>query len=212
MMKLTDNWGVLHEFYKKEDWIKLPSIFAQQAVEYFPTRGKILELGAGLGQDSIYFASKGFEVTCTDFDITSASSAIGEDVALSSKIDIQQLDLRDSFDLRDETYDVVYAHLSLHYFDHETTGRIFDDIHRVLKPNGVIAFFTNSTSDPEYGTGKEIEADYFDIDGTAKRYLSIETAGAYANKFTTILLDDNGETYKDSAKGIHHLIRYVGRK
>jgi len=30
--------------------------------------------------------------------------------------------------------------------------------------------------------------------------------------FEIILLDNYGETYKDSAKGIHNLIRFVGRK
>ena len=46
-------WSELHNNYKKRDWINKPSIFAEQAIKYFPSSGKVLELGAGLGQDSV---------------------------------------------------------------------------------------------------------------------------------------------------------------
>lgn len=62
----NNNWTNLHSIYEKQDWIKLPSIFAEQAITYFPESGKILELGLGHGQDSIYFAKEGYEVVSTD--------------------------------------------------------------------------------------------------------------------------------------------------
>ena len=61
-------------------------------------------------------------------------------------------------------------------------------------------------------TGTRIEPDYFDIDGTAKRYLSVETALQYAHNFRPLLADNQGETYKDGAKGIHNLVRFVGKR
>jgi hypothetical protein len=83
----------------------------------------------------------------------------------------------------------------------------------VLKPGGIIAFFVNSTSDPEYGTGTQIESDYFQIDKFAKRYFSVASTRKFVSDFYEIsLIDDLGETYKDAAKGIHNLVRFIGAK
>lgn len=205
-------WADLHTIYSKQDWINKPSIFAGQATEYFPKQGRILEIGGGHGQDGLYFASLGFEVVCTDLEITSATENIlHADKAVQERITAKQLDLRNPFQF-EEKFDVVYAHLSLHYFDRKTTERIFDDIYQILKPNGIFAFFTNSVDDPEYGTGKKIEEHYFEIEGVAKRYFNIEEATKFSHQFKPLLVDNNGETYKDAAKGIHHLIRFIGQK
>ncbi len=112
----------------------------------------------------------------------------------------------------DASFDIVYAHLSLHYFDRQTTEQIFAEMYRILKPKGLLAFFTNSTNDPEYNTGTQIEADFFEIEGTTKRYFSVESAKQFAYAFRSVLVDNKGETYKDRAKGIHNLIRFIGTK
>lgn len=59
---MNDNtWSDLHDNYKTKAWIDKPSIFAETAIAYFPAKGKILDLGAGLGQDSRFFAERGYE-------------------------------------------------------------------------------------------------------------------------------------------------------
>ncbi|EFB42542.1 hypothetical protein pah_c004o030 [Parachlamydia acanthamoebae str. Hall's coccus] len=107
---------------------------------------------------------------------------------------------------------MVYAHLSLHYFDLKTTLAILSEIERILKPGGVFAFLTNSVNDPEYKTGKLLEEDFFQMDKVTKRYLSIESARQLTRNFQIGLLDNLGQTYKDQAKGVNHLIRFVGNK
>jgi histidinol-phosphate phosphatase family protein len=199
-------WKQVHARYSKADWITKPSMFAETVRDYLPPSGKLLELGAGVGQDSAYFASLGYDVLATDLDVEKLEQSP------EGKFAIREIDLRQPLPFDDESFDIVYAHLSLHYFDQETTERIFADIHRILKPSGVLAFFTNSTDDPEYNTGKRLEPDYFEIDGTAKRYLNVDAAKEFARDFKPLLADNNGETYKDSEKGIHHLIRFIGTK
>ena len=63
-MNADDNsWKDLHQkFYKDADWIDKPNLFAQEAIKYFPKYARILELGAGQGQDSRFFAEHGYEV------------------------------------------------------------------------------------------------------------------------------------------------------
>ena len=42
--------------------------------------------------------------------------------------------------------------------------------------------------------------------------MSVETAKNFAHDFTVLLADNNGETYKDAAVGVHNLIRFIGKK
>ena len=211
---MSDIWADIHKTnYAASDWIDKPSLFAETAITYFPKAGKILELGAGQGQDSRFFAGRGYEVVSTDREQSAldlCTSKLTDD--LLQKVTLQQVDISKELPFENDTFDVVYAHLSLHYFDQATTEAAFHEIYRVLKPGGIFAFFTNSTSDPEYGTGEQLEPDYFRIENMAKRYFSVESAGRFARDFSVILLDDQGETYKDRAKGVHNLIRFIGAK
>lgn len=206
-------WQDLHKDYSGRDWIDKPSIFAEQVIDLFPHSGDLLELGAGLGQDSRFFAAAGYNVIATDLE--SSILELDQDkmsADIQSRIQFQQMDMRQPFPIEDQSFNIVYAHLSLHYFERAKTREIFAEIYRILKPEGVFAFLANSTDDPEYNDGFELEKDFFQIDKTSKRYFSIDSAREFADKFDVVLLDNKGETYKDRAKGVHNLIRFVGKK
>ncbi|HSW81752.1 MAG TPA: class I SAM-dependent methyltransferase [Candidatus Saccharimonas sp.] len=206
-------WQNLHDRYKGQDWIDKPSLFAETAIKYFPTVGTVLDLGAGLGQDTRYFAEHGYKVVSTDLEETALEQSQSKLTdQLKQKVTLQKVDLREELPFNNATFDVVYVHLSLHYFDYETKVRLIDEIQRVLKPGGTFAFFANSVHDPQYNTGHKIEDDYFQIGDKAKRYFSVNTARAFTKHFDVSLLDDHGETYKDSAIGVHKLIRFIGTK
>ena len=202
---MSQYWDDKRKTYEQSDWSKRPSIFAEFAGTYFPENSEILELGAGLGQDSIYFAEKGHQVESTDL-VVDLSQTFPNGVVR------KQLDMNQPLPYAAESVDVVYAHLALHYFDSKTTARIFDEIYRVLKPGGVIAFLVNSVNDPEYNTGNKIEDDYFETDGTKKRYFTRKTAAEFGAKFNILVCDEEGETYKDNAKGVHGLVRFIGKR
>jgi SAM-dependent methyltransferase len=213
-MKATKEfWNQQHDAYAQTDWITKPSRFAQWAIEFFPQAGTILELGAGHGFDSIFFASKGYQVISTDFS-ENARVYIKKHLGHQDKsnIVIENLDLSKPFRYKEGSFDIVYSHLSIHYFTDEVTKQLFDEIYRVLKPGGVVALLANSTSDPEYNTGEKIEEDYFRIDALYKRYFSVESMRKYAQQFEEIVCDNQGTTYKDEAIGVHNLIRFVGKK
>lgn len=211
---MGDNWKDIHtREYTQSTWIDKPSMFAEKALPYFPETGLVLDLGAGQGQDSRFFAERGYRVVSTDLE--EAALELNKQklsAELAANVTVQKLDLREKLPFEADAFDVVYAHLSLHYFDAVTTQCIFDEIFRVLKPGGVFAFLVNSIHDPEYNTGEVIESDYFRVDGLLKRYFSVEAAETFAHAFTAEISDDGGETYKDSAKGIHNLIRFIGIK
>jgi len=206
-------WKELHSSYQEQNWIEKPSIFAETAIQYFPKNGKILELGAGHGQDSFFFAKQGYDVLSSDIEISSLNlNFTKQPEAIQDKVEILQLDLRNPLPLEDQSLDVVYAHLSLHYFDTQTTSFIIDEIKRILKPEGIFAFLSNSINDPEYSTGNSLEEDFFLINKVTKRYFSIASMRKFTQEFEVSLLDCLGKTYKDEAKGISNLVRFIGSK
>ena len=212
---MTSFWKEKHDDYAARDWSKKPSIFAQEVVDYFPDGASILELGCGQAQDGLWLAGsgRGFTVRATDSEASALEKAKQRQHDLGVKnIEFEICDLRERLQYDDATFDVVYAHLVLQYFDTSTTQQIFDEIYRVLKPSGVIAFLVNSVNDPEYNSGTKLEEDFFETEGTTKRYFITETTRKFAAKFEVILCDENGETYKDIDKGVHNLVRFVGRK
>src|SRR5689334_246732 len=108
---MKEIWSDLHKTYSKKDWIDKPSLFAETAVTYFPKSGTVLDLGAGQGQDSRFFAEHGYEVTSTDLEeeaLELSRAKIPKE--LTSKVKLQPVDLRKKLPFTDASFDVVYAH------------------------------------------------------------------------------------------------------
>lgn len=212
-MALTKHWDQLHDDYTKTDWIDQPTEFSQWVMKHLPPDGKMLDIGGGQGQDSRFFATKGFNVTLLDISPRGLQLARKKTSAkLQKKITFTQHDISKPLPFPDESFDFVYTHLAIQYFNKNTTKQIFDEMYRVLKPGGIVAVFTNSVNDPEYKTGRKIEPDFFEINGIPKRFFSIETILAFASRFQTIVVDEKGATPEDRAVSTSNLIRYVGEK
>ena len=205
--------------YKSRGTIRrnVPTIFGSDVIDNFPQSGTILDLGAGSGRDTRFFASQGYQIVSADIaDSAHRLSIQNTPDNLKERIEFVSLDMRVGLSFHDNSFDVVYAHLSLHYFDRLTTSGIIEEVYRVLRKNGVFAFLVNSVNDPEYGKGPEIEKDMYFItedDGEGpKRYFSIDSTKSFVTSFEMILLDNKGEADFKAARGIHNLIRYIGRK
>src|SRR3989338_4528448 len=203
-------WNKTHvEKYSNTEWSKKPSIFATQSVKFFPETGILLEIGTGQGGDADYFQSLGYEVTATDYSDEALRNA-GERV---KNVNFINLDTSQGLPFDDESFDVVYSHMALHYFDSQTTAQVFKYIHRVLKSRGIFATITNTMNDPEKKEDKyiELEPEYYkDPKGIDKRYFSLESIKSFTvNLFEPLLIDNEGKTYKDDIKT---LVRFVGKK
>lgn len=196
-------WENTHRKYSQKDWITKPTMFATQVVRFFPKTGKILDLGAGQGQDSVYFTSLGYQVLATDFS-KFALSRITDNLVRKQLVDLNQ-----PLPFAPFSFDVVYSHLALHYYDLKRTQNLFDEIFQIIKPGGIFAALTNTIEDPEISEASSIEPGFYLSGGIPKRYFSTKTFADLTPKYETLLLDNQGETYKDEIKT---LIRFVGRK
>ena len=133
-MNAKSYWNNKHLDYAKKDWIDKPTIFAQFVLGYLPKSGKLLELGAGHGQDSRFFTKKGFSVISTDFSETALKFIKEKSAKEGLLIRTKLIDLSKKLPFENNSFDIVYAHLSLHYFDKTTTVELFNEIFRILNP------------------------------------------------------------------------------
>ena len=69
-----------------------------------------------------------------------------------------------------DEFDGVYARLSLHYYPDQINRLLFQDIHRVLKIGGRLAFLCKSTDDPLYGKGQQLEKNMFENKGHVRHF------------------------------------------
>lgn len=143
---------------------------AMKAAELFKEKGKtkILELGAGQGRDSLFFARNGFEVYSLDYSKEGIESIKqkAQENGLSEYLTALQHDVRKPLPFEDGTFDACYSHML--YSMALTTSELEDiarEIRRVLKPGGLSVYTTRHTGDPQYRTGIHRGEDMWQIEG-----------------------------------------------
>jgi SAM-dependent methyltransferase len=95
--------------------------------------GKLLEVGCGIGVDSIQLARCGFDVTAVD--LTENALAVAREFAAHRGVDIDfRLGNAESLEFGDETFDVVYSFGVLHHTP--DIEKSVAEVRRVLKPGG----------------------------------------------------------------------------
>ncbi|MBN1548912.1 MAG: class I SAM-dependent methyltransferase, partial [Syntrophaceae bacterium] len=119
-----------------------PSEPARIAAALFKKEGvsKLLELGAGQGRDTLFFAQQGFQVVALDYAATGLKT-LAEKAALeglSPVISTVPHDVRQPLPFADETFDASYSHmLFCMAFTAAELAFISGEVRRVLKPGGL---------------------------------------------------------------------------
>lgn len=95
---------------------------------------KILDIGAGLGESSVYFALKGAKVTTTDISPLMVEKVLN----LAAKFSVEMegiVSTAESLNVPEDHFDFVYIANTIHHVpDRE---RLFLQIRRALKPGGL---------------------------------------------------------------------------
>lgn len=119
----------------------------------------VLELGCDTGGDTAWLIAQGFDVIATDI----AADALQACVRAAPGAHLVQHDLRTPLPFRDHAFGAVIASLCLHYFDWRTTQAAVAEIHRALRPGGLLLCRVNSVRDVLHGAGvgEEIEPRYY---------------------------------------------------
>jgi ubiquinone/menaquinone biosynthesis C-methylase UbiE len=97
-------------------------------------RGKrLLDIGAGLGESSVYFALQGAQVTMTD--ISPGMVQAGRELARRHGVEVEGIvSQAEDLGVAAETFDFVYIANTIHHV--RDRDALFQKIHRALKPGG----------------------------------------------------------------------------
>jgi SAM-dependent methyltransferase len=134
---------------------------------------KVLELGAGHGRDTIFFASNGIEVEALDYSVIAVG--ILDKIAKEKRLPIKPriFDVKSPLPFSDGYFDAVYSHMLLNMkFSLDELHFIFSEIRRVLTPKGLNFFSVRNHNDKSYGRGVEIDKGIYDINGFQIRFFT----------------------------------------
>lgn len=203
------HWNQLHAQGNLDHYSEKPTLFAEEVLGIIPNNSTILELGCGAGNDSFGFAAAGHTVLATDF----SDVAITKNKQLykvAPKLHFEVLDISQPFPFPDKQFHVVYSRLSLHYFTDVITKQIFDNIFRVLKPQGYLCFICKSVDDPLYGKGTQIETNMFELNGHVRHFFDTNyVTTLLQNKFSINKIENGQENFYGSTSAC---IKVIAKK
>src|SRR3989338_464393 len=180
--------------YWAKKWTKktdAPNSFARRALTLIRKKKlqTLLDLGSGDGRDSLYFANKGLTVYSLDFSKSGITMLKKKNPAIKAFLgDIKKLPFKKN------SFDVIYAHLSLHYFTDSETKKIFARLHGILKKDGLLFVKRKSIHDPLFGRGKKIKENMY-RSGHTRHFFSIDYMQAQLKKFKVIKIAKTSSIY-----------------
>jgi len=154
-----------------------PSKPAKNALKIFKNNkvNKIVELGAGLGRDSIYFAKNSIHVEALDYS-QSGIKNINQKIKqnnLSNLIKAKIVDVRKTLPFKNNSIEGIYSHMlycmALTTSDLESLNK---EIHRILKPGGINIYTVRHTNDGDYKKGIHRGEDMYENDGFIVHFFS----------------------------------------
>mgnify|MGYP001209315672 CR=1 FL=1 len=122
---------------------------------------RIMDLGCGTGRHTIYLAQNGFWVLAVDISETGieVTRSKAEKLGLTN-VEFAQFDMR-NLTVEDNLLDAILCVWTTRHGTLEDARKNVKEMHRILKPGGVLVVDYVSTEDENYGKGIEIEKNTF---------------------------------------------------
>lgn len=130
-----------------------------------------LDIGCGIGLDTKYLTEMGYTVISVDIS-GEALSICRQELPDNTFI---QVNISEGLSFSKNSFQIINANLSLHYFSWEKTKNIVSNVHKCLKTGGLFLVRLNSTNDSNFGSvgHDEIEPNLFQVHGEQKRFFDI---------------------------------------
>ena len=153
---------------------------------------KIVELGAGLGRDAIFFAKNSIYVSALDYS-PSAIKTINkkaESTKLSNFISAKVFDVRKKLPFKDNSFEACFSHmLYCMALSMEEIKYLNSEICRILKPGGINIYTARHTGDADYKNGTHIGEDLYENDGFIVHFFSEEKVRQITNGFNVLNIE-----------------------
>ena len=190
-VEMWDNWS------KRRSSVPVYDLWLDEYKEILANNrnNEILDLGCGIGADTLYLIERGYRVLSSDFS-NEALKSIQENIPNSKTL---HLDMRKKFPIEDNSYSLIIADLSLHYFDNETTIHIMNEIKRILKQDGILLSRVASVNDFNFGAGvgEELEKNYYFEGDYTKRFFDLEDVNKYFGIIGSVETEETQMTRKE---------------
>lgn len=172
-VKMWDNWS------KRRSSVPVYDLWLDEYKNILDENkdNEILDLGCGIGADTLYLLERGYNVLSCDFSVEALKS-IENNIPNSKTF---YLDMMKKFPIDDKKYSLIIADLSLHYFNNETTIHIMKEIKRILKDGGVLLARVASVNDFNFGAaqGEKQENNCYFEGAYTKRFFDLEDVNKY---------------------------------
>lgn len=204
--KWAEHWDAGFDKYSSIN--QTPSSFGLKSLDYMKKYdlGNVLEIGIGTGRDTSLFYSHGLKITALDV----AAKMLQAAKKNMPKISVLNEDAKAGIrSFQKNSFDSVYARLSLHYFDNVDTKQIFEDIYDVLSKDGFLFVEVNSINSHKYGRWKPLSkyitensyggiSHYFD-EAHLRGFIDI-------NKFKIIELEEISSPNSEGSEDITYIL------
>ena len=171
-----------------------PSLPAKKALKLFQEKNikSVIELGAGLGRDTIFFGKNLIHTIALDYS-PSGIKVIDQKIKkanLSKYISSKLFDVREKLPFEDNSIDACYSHmLYCMALTTEDLAKLNNEIKRILKPGGINIYTVRHTNDGDFQNGNHIGEDLYENDGFIVHYFSEEKVNSLLNGFKNISLE-----------------------
>jgi len=156
-----------------------PSKAAVNTLKIFKEKNikKIVELGAGLGRDAIFFAKNSIQVAALDYSPT-AIEIINKKALkdkLSSSISAKVFDIRKKLPFEDNSVEACFSHM-LYCMALSTLNlkNLNKEICRIIKPGGINIYTVRHIGDGDYKNGIHRGENLYENDGFIVHFFSKE--------------------------------------
>jgi len=175
-----------------------PSYSAKKALETFKKNNitNIIELGAGLGRDTIFFAQNGIYVHAIDYSL-SATNIIkkrSKENNLDDFIKVENYDIRKKLNCDNENFQACYSHmLFCMALTNQDLKDLNQEIFRVLKKDGFNIYTVRNHTDGDFKKGTHRGEDMYEMNGFIVHYFSENKIKSLLNGFTNISIENFDE-------------------
>lgn len=190
----------------EDDLENIEELWVKKYEDIFLNRNykKVLDLGCGIGQYTRYFIEKDFDVVATDISAKALNYLSKNNPTVKTVLQ----DMTDKFKFDDNEFDIVFANLSIHFFNENDTYELLKEIRRILKPNGLFIGSVNSSSAYEFIKEHvtQIEENYYNSNGRNVRLFNESQFEKFFKDFEKIILNEVTETRFNHSKNMYEFI------
>ena len=151
----------------------------------------IIELGAGLGRDSIYFSINNLSVTSLDYSqsgINIINKKINKDKLKNIKTKV--FDIRQKLPFEDNSIDGCFSHmLYCMALSNQNLFNLNREICRILKPDGLNIYTVRNEHDGDYKNGIHRGEDMYENDGFIVHFFNKTKINQLTDGFKNIKIE-----------------------